>query len=203
MSTNISGYSDLLPYMAVDLPGNPAQAVMLNALRRAGRDFCETTEAWLIELDPINLVADQKSYTITIPNSATIYRIDEVRLNTEDGVDAGNDAIKQDSSTYEFIQPSTLKFKTAPAASVTDGLEVDVIIVPPIDFQEDFDEWFMERWHEAILDGAMYLMLMQVKKPWSNPAGAAEYKMRFRTAMNRAKAERSKKYVEKVSCFTA
>lgn len=188
----IARYQDIIPKISPWLPQCDTNFV-LQQLREAGRVFCERSEAWEHDIVPVDLVEDQTDYTIVPSWDARINRILEVRINTEDGVDNGDEGALQDEDSYEFILPSTLSFTNAPSSSVTDGLDVKVSLVPEPD-SDDVDESFLDRWEWGIRALALSKMLLMKKRPWSDPDNALDFKQQYLTALNKARLETGRKY---------
>lgn len=75
----ITRYVEYLDQLVMYVPSCP-NAIILNAIKRAGRKFCEESEAWRTTLT-IDTVADQAEYTLVLPSSTEMRRI------VEDGVE--------------------------------------------------------------------------------------------------------------------
>lgn len=69
----ISKYVDYLDQIVMYVAGCP-NALILNALKQAGRKFCKDSEAWRTEL-PIDIVEDQSEYDLPLPTSTLLKRI--------------------------------------------------------------------------------------------------------------------------------
>jgi len=78
-------YSQLYPEMVTWLPGCPTSnpPLMLQALRRVGREFCEKTEAFHEVFVPQRATAFQQDYTVVHPydTEAEVHRILNVKIN--------------------------------------------------------------------------------------------------------------------------
>jgi len=64
----MTDYSDLIPYLAVELPSCPDN-IITQMLKIVARDFCLKTFAWWEDLEPVDIVADAASYTLKPPAS--------------------------------------------------------------------------------------------------------------------------------------
>ena len=197
----IARYQDIIPKISPWLPKCDTPFI-LQQLREAGRVFCERSEAWQHDIVPIDLVAEQTDYAIVPSWDARINRILEVRINTEDGVDAGTEGALQDEDSYDFIPPSTLSFTAESTYSVTDGLDVKVVLIPEPD-SDDIDESFLDRWEWGIRALALSKMLLMKQRPWSDPDNALDFKQQYLTALNKAKAEVGRKYKKASPGFRA
>lgn len=187
-------YSDLYSRMVTELTGCSIPLI-LQTLQDIGRDFCSRTEAWIEDLPSIDLVADEDEYTVQSSWNARIDRIREVRINTTEGVTAGNEGTLQEPDDYEFDGDHTLKLDDSivPTSAVTDGLDVQVAIVPNWDAQE-LDPAFLERWAEAIIFGAKAALMIMPNKQWTNPQLAVFYSRKYEDQISSAVGEKHKRY---------
>jgi len=183
--------SDLYDYVIQETKGACMEGQMLHALRQSSREFCDDTEAWKETLDPHNLVADQKAYTLEWDWCARVQRIYEVRWNTDAGVTAGNKGAVQSLDNYAFDLPDTLSFIVPPSTSVVNGLEADVIYVPTLQTCE-LPEWFLNRWAEALYSHAIQYLLSIPGTKWYNPVRAQMWQNKYDKYYQRAVSEKEK-----------
>lgn len=165
--------------------------VILPALRWATRLFCQRTEVWQVELDPINLVAEQVDYTIGTDNwTASIVRIVEVRLRSDEEVASGATGAIVAGQFYTFTPPSTLTLndQIEPHAAVTDGLVVKVILLPSLEAVE-LDSWLFNRYGEALIAKAVHDLKGQQDKPWSDPKGRDEWRYEYLRGIANARGD--------------
>jgi len=186
-------YADVYPYMLPELPGC-SKAMALQALHRAVRQLCIDTEVWWETLDSINLVEDQTEYTIDSTWEAEIRRIKELRINNADNIDAGNEGAVQDPSLYDFTPTDALELSESikPAEDVTDGLEVDIWIVPRIT-APTVDPTLLNDWLEPIIGWAMAFLMNMKRKKWSDTDRAAFYMFQYTKGRSKAKTEKIRK----------
>lgn len=190
----LAQYSDLYNRVLPELRGADVPS-LLRALQDGGRAFLGDSEVWRVWLDPVDLVASQVDYVLTFPYRADIRRIMGVRMNTTAGVTAGLEGDDIDESYYAFSPPDTLTLddSLAPGTAVTDGLTVEVVLVPKLDAVE-IPEWIFSRYAEGVMAYAKYVMMRQPEVPWSNPNMAIFYQREFRRKVGEAKAEASAGY---------
>ena len=164
---------------------------MLQALQRAIRQFCLDTEIWSETLDSIDLVEDKKAYSISSTWEAEIRRIKELRINTEDNISEGNDGVVKDPSLYKFVPPDALDLTNdlKPAEDVTDGLEVEIWIIPRIT-ATTVDPTLLENWMEPVMGHALAFLMNMRRKKWSNPERAAYYNLQYAKGRVKAKSEK-------------
>lgn len=186
MSLGLVKLSDLLHLMFPDLPG-AGDAIILNYLQDAARRFCGDTESLIETLPAINIVASQQDYQLSPTLNGEIIRVKDVRVNTTEGVTAGQLGSSKYTSQYDFT-PSTgvLRLKYAPAESVTGGLVVDVSIIVKHKTNE-VPAWWLNRYERGIIAGAKKSLQEMTDKPWSNAASAQANSMIYNQMVGRAK----------------
>ena len=173
----IATYSSYYPTMKPQLPDCP-EALILQSLHTATRDFCAESEAFIQEQTGIDLVADQKAYTITVPTDLQLLRVFQVNILSEDDVSNGDDGFVKDPSLYVFEYPDQLVFDAAPSAeAITAGLVNKFVLTldeNPADADSNMDFNFLNRWSQYIKAGAMAELQGQKGKPWFNERDAAK-----------------------------
>ena len=192
---DIVRYNQLFPHLIPHLPGldgTGGEALMLQAIRTVAREFCRRTEAWREELDPIDIEDGTVAYTLDPVYSAEIVRIVEVRINTESGVDEGTEGALVDPLLYRF-QPRTNVLTLAdclePGDDVTDGLDVEVALVPKFGADEIAED-FYALWAETLVAAAIASMKGIAGKPWTDPKGEEKYHNHYRRGLCRALREK-------------
>jgi hypothetical protein len=181
-------YDEIANYIFLDVPGCQ-QFIIDQQLKRACRDFCYETEAWVDKLDAIDLVADQTEYRLLPRWNGSVHRVLSVALNETDG-DYDSGII--DLNNYYVQDEDTLVLNTTPTSSVTDGMKVKVCLVPPLDGTIDFPDWFLDRWGEGLISKAKFNLMSMPRKPWSDPASAALHGDIYRQRRSEALFEKVK-----------
>lgn len=191
-------YDMLLP--SFRMSGCPDSEIKTQ-LREAGYDFFRRSECWLYTIPSIDIVANQKAYTLSTGLSAQIRRIHAVRINDANNIAAGNKGVAQDLTRIDFVPPDALTLPDAPLSSVTDGLEVDVKLCP-YRFSDEIPAVLLDLWSDGIIAGTLARLYDYPKNcPWSNSQKAQEQKDIFSAAINQATVDSDKGYrnVELVS----
>lgn len=167
----------------------------LFALKRATRLFFQRTEAWQYALDAIDLVAEQRSYSIIPDRSALVVRILEVRLLSTEEIASGFEGSITPGQFYEFTPPSTLVLndQIKPHAAVTGGLKVKIVLIPNLESVE-VDEQVFNRYGEAIIAKAIYDLKGEAKKPWSDPAGRMDWQAEYLRGISNARGDLARGY---------
>ena len=168
--------------------------MMLQALRRASREFFRRSGAWSLTLDTFDAVAEQASYTLPLGGiQAIVDSIDAVRLNTASGVSDGNDGYAVDPNYYYLTPPLTLTFteEAIPPESVTDGLEVDVRLIPTLDAVE-LPAVIFARYAEGLRAKALADLKRMTGLPWFDPQGAARFITDYNNILNRSMSDNAR-----------
>jgi len=178
----ITAYTGFVPSMAVRLP-DCSPDMLQQALWLAGRDFCLESESYLQELTAIDSVADQKEYTLTIPDDFDALRVFEVRVLSEYDVTNSLKGVVQDASKYDFhVKTGVLEFFVAPFQEIiTGGLVVELVLAPyedENDTQLDF-EW-IRRWGTYIKAGAFEHLFSMPKAIWFSEKEEKKFRMKSR-----------------------
>jgi len=167
--------STLIPMVALDVPG-AGEAVILDALRQATRNFCSRSCAWRVQLMSINVRAGKATYDLDVVlddddagADGEIARLVSVRL-------AGRDL--SPGAEYDLNNDGQLRLATAPTADAAKGLVVVAALQPPIGGAYLPDRLLSIR-AEALCHGAKLFLCRQPNKPWTNATLAAYYEREF------------------------
>lgn len=82
----------------------------------------------------------------------------------------------------EGLQRSNPVIHLLPFPQEACDLDLNVVLVPQRDGTA-LPDHISERWHDAIVDGALSRLLMQSSKPWTNPEKAMFHRHRFDLAV--------------------
>lgn len=179
----IASYADLYVFMVSVLRGCP-QSEALQALRLWGARFFEESEAWEVDLEDIDLVADQAAYDLDalLAYDALIKRIKKVDIN---------DA-PEDESHFDLADDTDLVFGEdwIPTEADADAMDVTVVLVPKPEVNE-IDPLMLDRWgRRGVVAGALGELLDQDDRAWYAPRTAARYQLQYRRAVAAAKANK-------------
>ena len=181
----------LFPYIIPEVGGVP-EALLLQTIRQTIREFCENTQIYKEELEPINLVKDQFEYTLasTIAE-AEIDSIIHVVLKTNDDPTnlgtlyrAGYDY----SSPTEKVLRTNIVHSTIPNQDVPDGLRITVALRPLLDAFR-IDDVFLKDWYETLANGVQSRLMLMGKKPWTDRQQGMIKRALFRNGMSSARVE--------------
>lgn len=188
----IDKLSDLVPRVSDHVPGCPENAV-LQALRDGWRRFCYDSRAWRSTLPSLDLVAEQKEYNLLPRFDAEIERVYEVRVPSEDNVTDGEEGPELESDYWEVQTTAAgvtqLKLGYEPSEAVSGGLIVKAVLLPNRDVQEAEDPTFLNRWADAVTWAAVLDLAARPGRRWTSPTEATLAQSRYRTEVNRARAD--------------
>lgn len=176
----------VLPYC----PGCP-DMVAEDEVRNAAEEFLAETHAWRFWTTPVDTVANQKEYTLVLPEHSRAVKLHEVLLNGEplaiDIVRAGDQHYHVKASMPTFgvltLGPDAPGEDLPLSAHVSLSLKTTATGLP----DELFDAYRM-----AIAEGAIARLCMAVDKPYTNPARAAASRSRFDAVMASARFNRTR-----------
>ena len=187
-------FADLREYTDPRVSGCPP-ALVNQALYAASREFCERSRAWE-EAFTIDLIADTAEYDLLSTWQAGVEAVKEVRINTTDGVAAGNKGLLLDDRQYTVERSDlgamarlVLADSVTPTEAVTSGLTLTAILVPTPG-EHTLPGWFIQRYHEAIIAKALYeLMRENPDDAWYNPGSATYWFRKWQGCVGRAKSD--------------
>jgi hypothetical protein len=185
----LDNLSDLVPALRVEAPGVPLNAC-LNALRNAVRTFCRDAEAWLVDLDPVDLAASEREYELEPDADAQVVRVAGLYLQTDEEATAGERGRLLDADTYEVRDGDPLSVFLTWTPAGTEGALLARVALMPNDGMpdDDLDLTFISRWQEAVVDAAAADLLAMPRR-WRNLRRSAEKYTAYRTNVSRAKGE--------------
>jgi hypothetical protein len=177
MSTDLSTLlNDVMP----DVPG-AGKELVLHAIRRAARDFCNYSRIHRVTLASFNTVGGTAGYVLTPPADTEIVdavkvkyagdKIDPLMIESlPDDSDAGT------PTCYALDQDDTLILEPPPSAVA--AVLVTVALMPTMTATA-IDDTLAADWGDAIAKGAKARLMSMAKKTWSDSVQARNYKEDF------------------------
>lgn len=177
----ITTLTELVPYVAAQLPGCPSNTVNF-MLRQMARSFFEQTEVWQKNLALVSLVEDQADYELAPAEIADdepdVLKIVWAKKNEVEVPQYKYDLRLSSESAGE--PPVTRRFFVLrfgddyiPEDDDTDALEVRVVLAPGQQ-GANISVDMLDRYGVAIASGARYYLAAQQGRAWSNAAVAAQ-----------------------------
>lgn len=186
-----TAWSSFYPACLSELPGIPL-AMLDHWLRNVAVEFCERTKSWVVDLTPMDTVAEQMPYAITVPTDSELVDIRSVWYK---GIKIepkspyfleekyGDWQAEVGSPAYYTQQSSDdVQLVPAPNAVETDAIKIKVSL-RPADDATGLDNWLYVGWNKKISAGAKGRLMAMDKKPWTNPTLAAFYLQQFEDAV--------------------
>jgi hypothetical protein len=160
------------------LPDNAA----LSFIRNSAFTFAEKTGI-LKDTLTIDLQCGLDSYPLEMVSCEQIISVSRAKLGDFESVDCGF-GWTWGNVDFQFYD-DVLKVWPVPTENIEHGLEVDVILAPNKDACE-VDSRLYDKWHEAIIHGALAEIHMMPGRPWSS-VSRADYRRRlFNEEISRA-----------------
>lgn len=189
-------WKEFLPAVMLHLPGCP-ELVVEDALRVAAIEFCETTRVWKEEYVTLAVTAAGfQDYAVSNnPKDAGLCHLHAAWVGEyEVGVglpgsdqnfypgqteDAVLNYRYQNTRNYsiEIVGRATIRINPVPNATPKTIVATVSYCPTPVAF--GFPDGLYFKHHEAIEKKAMYNLMIQVDKPWSNPQMAMVNLARF------------------------
>lgn len=183
---------DLVQRMFSRAKGLP-EAEAVDALRNACIEFCQktyvlTTGAQVVvdgtEVPVVDLtvaVVDVVEAEVGGKN-VLVTHLNDPRA---DDISAGDDP--DYDYALRFAEPNNMELTPPATTDAPVTLDLLIVVAPGPDATE-IDDFLWQRYHEPLLSGALYRVLAEPGRPWSNPEAAVFHKDRFDAAMEDAKA---------------
>lgn len=197
------------PEINPDIPNVPIPALE-ESVRAAAIRFCEKTHLWAVDLDRIDVVADQSEYTLTV--DADLYaELVEVQ-NVKFKIDAADDdqfvtvdpvsEVQADinrsggwrsytaTSPYQYyidpVTKTTLNLLPVPEEDSTEGLLVKVVI-KPLRSATVLPDFLYNDYREIIGFGAKSSLFRRKGMPWYDPRESVANERDFLNGCNNGK----------------
>ncbi len=167
--------------IASDVPG-ASEAVMFNALYEATRLLCREALCWQQTLNAVDITASQADYII----EPDIEEDEDPQIVRVVGVTAGGMTL--DPWDYCMADFETLRLTEDPTADIVDGLVVTLALEPANGIGYVPNDLY-NRHENTIANGALWQLMKQPKKPWSDPVAAVAYRREFNEGIAQARLE--------------
>lgn len=201
MSGDPVTYDQFLPEVLPFLHGC-SDLVATHAIKNAVIEFCEKTDWWIFEMDPIYSMVNVQDYDLDdLPDHTSIVRLIEGgyggrhmdaltldQLRARYGVTWRSLAPGQPAYCTQVTQDQ-ISLVPAPGVGSTAQFTAFISLRPTRD-SISCDSSIYERWAEVVGSGALSRLYSTAGQPFSNPAAAAVKRGQFNVGCNEAKRER-------------
>lgn len=182
-------WDDFIPLLLPHVSGAP-NATMKLYLAQAAAEFFARTYVWRREIDPISLTRGVAEYDIDVYVCGGLVEdiksviLDDVAQPLQriqiDAVPVNHTATTGTPRSYWLIDDRAIGLFPTPDRRYI--LRASAVLKTSRAATE-VDDWVFEEWADAIVAGAASRIVDIPGKEWSNPALAAEYRMRFEKAI--------------------
>lgn len=167
------------------LPENAARSYIINSAIK----FAEKTGILKRNIK-VDLQCGLTTYPIEIADCETIILVEQAQYNNfcagpDDFFSSGHSCCWKWGEVRFTMEDDTLHINPAPTSDVKQGLELKLIVAPKRDSCE-VDASLYEKWHDAIVNGALYNIHLMPNRPWSSMSRADYYKRLFDEDVSRA-----------------
>jgi hypothetical protein len=160
------------------LPENAAKSF----IRNAAFNFAERTGIITQEIT-LDLQCGLCDYPIEVSTCETIIGVKHAKLGNFESEDCG--CSWNWGGIHFTFDDDVLRIHPAPTKDIEDGLRLTLIVAPSKDAC-DIDATLYNKWHDAIVNGALSEIHMMTNQPWSS-VSRADYRRRlFEDAVSRA-----------------
>lgn len=194
MATNLSAF---LPFVLPEVPGCPGPLAEQRVLT-ACIDFCERTNYWRYESDPMPMEADLDEYEVDIPSGSQLVTIiDPINFNgkkiystTKEQLDKNeNDdwQDKQGDTPNSYYNKSLGVFRPVPypETTISDAIKLDLAL-KPLPTATTVEDFLFNEFFQTIADGALAKLFALPKKAWSDPSLSVYHAGMFDDAVSEA-----------------
>lgn len=154
-------YIDAVPDVISQIPTAP-DFVIVSAFNRAARKFCEVSTAYRYTFANLNVVANQQTYSWTVPTDTMTNEVHTVRINSQK-IDPATEkfiAVSEDKTLDEVGSPRLFVWKKENSFSLhptpqTDDTAAMLIEVSlkPTRAATSIADWIADKYYEVLLAG--------------------------------------------------
>jgi hypothetical protein len=184
-----------------DVPGC-SQAMATKAIRAAAIEFCERSEAWRVDLDPVDVLADEASYDFDPDSGTVVVRAMQLWYDGKDLTRKSREELALQFANWTTQEGTPLYYTQEnpsdgfilvpkPVEALADAV-TGKLAIKPSQTASGLESFIFEKWRDAITDGALFRLFAMQKKPWSNPALAGSRKTLFDQKIAEAKLAANK-----------
>lgn len=207
-SAGIRGFAELVNEIAPHVLGCPPTSIIA-AARKAALELCRDGYAWMVDLDPIDVVADIDAYEAISPfpegRVFTVLRVihndAELPGITWDMLIRRNPthpdiAVHATPAMYSIQNSQWISLFPVPDTSITGGLRVHATLVPVSD-SVGIERRVMDDYEDAIIRGALHRLLIMPNKTWTDIKLSDFYGRKFKHDVSQCRARVNKGLMNK------
>lgn len=189
-------WSDFQPIVAAELQGVPAPVIDQYA-RLVGIDFCEATQLNVVDLDPIDVVANTALYDLYAPsgdttvsqvilawyNNAPLKYIPVSQLRRT-GTYWPNDTASAPAG-YTQMDPTSVTLYPNPTTALAAGLNL-MVSLKPSRTSSTLEDWIGDKYYFDIANGIKAKVMAMPGQVWTSKEGAEFYTGMYTAARDEA-----------------
>lgn len=192
----MTAWSTFYDFVMPDVPGISTSFVDF-MLRQVAIDFCRKSCLHSVELDAIDVVADQQEYDLTSPIDETeVALVKAAWFNNTPMMFATLDVLNPsnpywpslsatDARAFTQRQPDKMLVYPIPDTDLAGGLRVEVVLVPT-QSAAGLTDWIANKYRYELACGVKARLMLQPSKPWTN-LEAGQYELaQYQAALTRA-----------------
>lgn len=197
-------YSDWLNDVHPDVPGCP-RVVAIDAIRQTVIRFCQESMLWRYNMEPLITQIGVREYELDYPLDTRVVSVramawkgrnlDEKSADVLDAENPSWRTRKGSPDAYVFANPNTILLSHEPQAQ--ESLSATLVLKPAQTSQACGDILF-EEYRKEIAAGAIAMLMLMPKKPWTDYELAAQKESVFLTATEKAKVRASSAFGRRV-----
>lgn len=170
-----TAYTEWLPAIQPYVPNCPSPMI-IEAVRQACIDFCESSGYLRANLDPFNTVQSDDTYELTAPIDTVVCRVLHVRCGDRTVEAATQESLEQETNRWRSLSGPPVRYiqpdqDTIILNPVPNGIEAVYVFATlrPSQASGGVDDQIFERFKDRITSGALARLMAMPNLPWSNP----------------------------------
>ena len=191
-------WENFLVYIKPHISGCP-DSMLLEYIKRAAIDFCAKSHVYVLDADPITVIADTDTYDLEFSGKAvTPLAIYFSKIGTAVLYETSEYELSHISETWQTDTGSpTHRFMTrdgkirlwkTPTAAESDSLECEVIVKPTI-VATGVDDFIFNEYALVINDNALFILKQMPERKWTDLQSASMHYQMYRRELSRIKGQ--------------
>lgn len=185
----------LCEYVHAEIPSCPS-ILIEQKLQQAVQEFCRSSLAWQLDLDPVRLTDGKDRYQIRIPRSDVVFEKVILLSQSPERDNRKRSCVITPETGYTMPEKCTICLSRTPHNPDLGFLFFRVAVKPAMK-SDFFDDTLFEDWYTHIVQGAKSYLMKIPRKSWTNPGQAQDYRREFWEGIEMAEAEWRKGYSQK------
>lgn len=180
----------LSPDVLATAPACPTLTI-LREVRNAARELCERAKCYRVDVENEPVASGEVHFYFYMPDNTQLVAPIDLTLN-------GDPLLPSSPQLLNEVDPEWRSETGQPCRYIRSTENIDAIRLYPIPEQAyatpglygeiavkptraatNIEELFLDRYHDALVAGALSRLLMIPKKPWSDPGMGGHYKNQF------------------------